>query len=97
VKEISEEANVLVKARQLYAVKHKAKHDYTQDTRDFYKFFFLCEQMDSASPEAGAETLAAEFFTLQNLPALSLSRVSRKDIETAYLYRDDPLRFTEFD
>ena len=96
-KEISEEANLTVKARQLYAVKHKAKHAYRPDTRDFYKFFFLCEQIDAVAPLPGAETSAAEFFSLEQLPALSMGRVIQADIASAFSYRADPMRFTAFD
>ena len=55
-KEISEEANIEVVVRSLYSVRHKAKHAYSQDARDFYKFFFLCEQTDDADPTPGLET-----------------------------------------
>lgn len=97
VKEISEEANLQVKARQLYAVRHKAKHAYTPDTRDFYKFFFLCERLDEALPAAGSECLDAGFFARGQLPALSLGRVINADIDAAFLHRQDPRRFTAFD
>jgi len=96
-KEIREEATVEVKARQLYAVRHKAKYAYKPDTRDFYKFFFLCERLDDTPPVAGAETLGAEFFPLDRLPELSTGRVLTADIEAAYAHRQDPRRFTAFD
>jgi ADP-ribose pyrophosphatase YjhB (NUDIX family) len=96
-KEIREEASVEVKARQLYAVRHKAKYSYKPDTRDFYKFFFLCERLDEADPVAGAETMGAAFFGLDRLPELSTGRVLAADIEAAYLHRQDPRRFTAFD
>ena len=96
-KEISEEANLTVKAHKLYAVRHKAKHAYTADTRDFYKFFFLCERQDCAMPAAGAETLEAEFFEFSQLPSLSMGRVIHDDIEAAYAYRAQPELLTMFD
>jgi len=96
-KEISEEANLTVKADKLYAVRHKAKHAYIPDTRDFYKFFFLCERQDCSAPAAGAETLEAEFFKLSELPSLSMGRVIRDDIETAYTYQAQPQLLTMFD
>ncbi len=96
-KEISEEANLTVKARQLYAVRHKSKHAYQPDVRDFYKFFFLCEQIDDELPVAGAECLDAGYFALDDLPDLSSGRVIRADTESAYSYRADPLRLTAFD
>ena len=55
-KEISEEANIEVLVRSLYSVKQKDKHTYSQDARDFYKFFFCCEQTDDADPMPGVKT-----------------------------------------
>lgn len=97
VKEIAEEAGLQVRARQLFAVRHKAKHGYRPDTRDFYKFFFICEQMQGTQPMPGLETLAADFFGVDELPALSTGRVIAEDIAAAFRHRDDPRRMTLFD
>ena len=96
-KEIREEANLRVKAANLYAIRHKAKHKYKPDTRDFYKFFFICEPLDTAQPEPGFETMDADFFSLQALPPLSQGRVIAADIAAAYEYRRSPRRDTLFD
>ncbi len=97
VKEIAEEANLPVSAQRLYAVRHKAKHAYKPDTRDFYKFFFLCDRLDEAIPVAGSECLDAGFFAAAELPALSMGRVIQADIDAAYAHREDPGRLTIFD
>lgn len=89
-KEISEEANLQVAVTRLYALRHKAKHSYAQDLRDFYKLFFLCERLDDAQPAPGLETAGAEFFHRDKLPPLSLGRTIRKDIEQAFLAAADP-------
>ena len=96
-KEIFEEAGVRVAARRLYAVRHKASHDYDPDVRDFYKLFFLCEQLDDAVPEPGLETGGADFFTPDALPALSKGRVLEKDIVAAIEFQRDPTRACLFD
>jgi ADP-ribose pyrophosphatase YjhB (NUDIX family) len=83
-KEISEEANIQVGVSSLYSVRHKAKHAYSEDARDFYKFFFLCEQTDDADPTPGLETGNVGFFTLNELPALSQGRVIPEDITAAF-------------
>ena len=90
VKEISEEANLQVRVTRLYALRHKAKHAYDQDPRDFYKIFFLCDQIDDASPVAGLETADADFFALDSLPPLSLGRTIRSDLELAFAAASDP-------
>ena len=96
-KEIWEEASISVKARQLYSVRHKAKHAYRPDTRDFYKMFFICEWLGEDVPQPGSEVSAADFFSADDLPELSRGRVIYEDIEAAFRYRDDPRRFTAFD
>ncbi len=96
-KEILEEASLTVKAANLYAVRHKAKHQYKPDTRDFYKFFFICERLDAREPEPGFETLDADFFALEELPPLSEGRVIAGDIATAFEHWRDPGRETVFD
>ncbi len=84
-KEISEEAQVDVTVTSLYAIKHKAQHDYDPDVREFYKLFFLCEQTDErVAPTPGMEVSDADFFSLSNLPPLSTGRVNLNDIETAF-------------
>ncbi len=83
-KEIREEAGLIVRARHLYALRHKARHPYPADARDFYKLFFLCDEIGPQTPMAGAETSEAAFFTLDALPELSLVRNLHTDIEAAF-------------
>jgi len=84
-KEISEEAQIEVTVTSLYAIKHKAQHDYAPDVREFYKLFFLCKQNDErvmATP--GMEVSDVDFFSFSQLPPLSTGRVNLNDIETAF-------------
>lgn len=97
VKEIAEEANIAVDATHLYAVRHKAKHAYRPDVRDFYKFFFICEPLADAQPAPGPETLAAAYFPLDALPELSTGRVIEKDLRQALAFRQDAESPTLFD
>ena len=84
VKELEEEANIEVTVTSLYSVRHKAKHDYDEDARDFYKFFFLCERKDDSMPRPGHETEEVGFFRANELPPLSRGRVIEKDILAAF-------------
>ncbi|QOC21612.1 NUDIX hydrolase N-terminal domain-containing protein [Wenzhouxiangella sp. AB-CW3] len=87
LKEVHEEAGIHVNATNLYAIRHKARHDYDQDARDFYKMFFLCKPRCKTPPSAtGAETTAAAYFPPSDLPPLSTSRVLPRDIEDAFTY-----------
>lgn len=97
VKEIWEEASIKVNATGLYGIRHKAKHEYDPDARDFYKLFFVCEKVDDAEPAPGLETSEVGFFRPDRLPPLSRGRVIEKDIAAAFEFRMDPTKLTIFD
>lgn len=96
-KEVWEEAGIKVRAKKLYAVRHKAKGDYRPDVRDFYKMFFMCQQIDNVAIKAGSEVMDAGYFSLDALPELSTGRVSESDIIAAYAYDKEPNRPTYYD
>ena len=57
----------------------------TPNIKDFYKLFFLCQQVDkSIVATPGMEVSAVQFFALDDLPPLSKGRVNLNDIETAF-------------
>jgi ADP-ribose pyrophosphatase YjhB (NUDIX family) len=87
VKEVLEEAQLQVRATALYALRHKAKHGYAPDVRDFYKLFFLCEPTAEAHARAGPEIDEVGFFPLDRLPPLSTGRVIEDDIAAAFACR----------
>ena len=97
VKEIQEEASIPVKARLLYSLRHKARHDYDPDVRDFYKFFFLCEASGDETPQPGPETSEVGYFSLSELPPLSTGRVIRRDIEAAFRCQRAAAGLSDFD
>lgn len=83
-REIWEEANLRVRANTLYALRHKARHPYPADARDFYKLFFLCEVVGDTVPRPGPETSETAFFEAGALPDLSLVRNIAADIQAAF-------------
>lgn len=103
-KEVHEEAGLVVTARRLYSVRHKAKGRYKADTRDFYKLYFLCERIVSSDrsaeperPSGGLETSDAQFFDRTNLPPLSRGRIVESDIEEAFAFHEGSLTLALFD
>lgn len=100
-KEIHEEAGLIVDAKHLFALRHKAKGDYRPDLRDFYKLYFLCEESQIASTQqsikVGLETMDVDFFSLDSLPPLSLGRVIPRDIEEAFSAYKNSTKTTQFD
>jgi ADP-ribose pyrophosphatase YjhB (NUDIX family) len=97
VKEIREEAGLAVVASRLYCVRHKAKHPYNPDVRDFYTLFFLCDADGDEEPAPGHETLEARYFAFNALPELSRSRVLEADIFAAFAFHENPALATAFD
>jgi ADP-ribose pyrophosphatase YjhB (NUDIX family) len=92
IKEIHEEAGIRTSVTSLYSVRHKAKQAYEPDIRDFYKMFFLCRRVDAEPLKAGPEIIDAAFFARDGLPQLSRGRVIERDIEAAFVFREDPER-----
>ena len=97
VKEVWEEATLRVAPKALYAIRHKAKHGYDPDTRDFYKLFFLCDRLQDEAPRPGAETTAAGYFDLAHLPPLSTGRTLTEDVSAAFAFYAAPHRPLVFD
>jgi ADP-ribose pyrophosphatase YjhB (NUDIX family) len=97
LKEIWEEASLKVEVKALYGIRHKAKHEYDPDVRDFYQLFFLCDRTDDTEPRPGEETAEVGFFGLDELPPLSKGRVLEKDIAAAFEFKADPRRLALFD
>ena len=92
-KEILEEAGITTRAHALIGVRHKARHEYDTDLRDFYKLFFLCETVDAFEIKPGIETTDVGFFGLDDLPPLSTDRILEKDLVAAFEYRLRPTVF----
>lgn len=97
VKEIREEASIDVSARAIYGVRHKARHGYDPDARDFYKLFFICARLSDAPPKPGPEVTDVGFFSPDDLPPLSTSRVLEKDISAAFVFESNPGIMPGFD
>ncbi|HKE84504.1 MAG TPA: NUDIX hydrolase [Vicinamibacterales bacterium] len=97
VKEVQEEASLRVAATRLFALRHKAKHSYPPDPRDFYKLLFLCEPIGEVSPQPGADVTEVGFFGLEDLPPLSMSRTITDDVTAAFASRNESTGRALFD
>jgi ADP-ribose pyrophosphatase YjhB (NUDIX family) len=95
-REALEESGFIVKAHKLVGV-YESNHDRVPLTVfHAYKLVFLCEIVGGEG-QPGDETLAVDFFDLDNLPPLSTSRVTQRVIEEAFAHSHDPLRAAAFD
>lgn len=96
VKEIREEASLLTTPLRLLAVLHKKCHPHPPSPYDTYKIFILCEVKDGEI-KPGMETSDVGFFSLDNLPPLSLERNTKNQIEMLFDFLNNPNKDTVFD
>jgi len=81
LKEIREESGYETRAKRLLAVYDRSKHEHGNHAIPYsiYKLFFQCELV-GGSPKPSIETSAAEFFALDQLPPLSVGRVTERQL-----------------
>jgi ADP-ribose pyrophosphatase YjhB (NUDIX family) len=96
-REIVEESGFQVKADRMLAVFDRAKHPH-QPPFPFhvYKLFILC-RLEGGAARKSAETTEVAFFGKDEIPALSLSRVTREQIQFCFAARHDSDRACRFD
>jgi ADP-ribose pyrophosphatase YjhB (NUDIX family) len=96
-REIVEESGFQVKADRMLAVFDRAKHPH-QPPFPFhvYKLFILC-RLEGGAARNSAETTEVAFFGKDEIPALSLSRVTREQIQFCFAARHDSDRACRFD
>lgn len=97
VREIQEESGFLTRASKILAVYDRSKHPHAPPFAfHVYKLFVHCTLV------GGRETLSAEtdaigFFSEDNLPALSITRVTPGQIRRMFEHHRDPTLPTDFD
>ena len=96
VKEIKEESGFDVVPVKLLAVLDKNKHPHPPDPYHFYKIFILCE-ITGGEATVGMETNNVQFFSENNLPQLSTSRITESQIHSLFEYLWNPEKETLFD
>lgn len=96
-REVREESGYEVRAVKLLAVYDRSKHDHTPAFFfHVYKLFVLCELIGGEAA-ASAETSAAEFFGEDELPPLSVSRVTGRQIRRLFEHFRHPEWAADFD
>jgi ADP-ribose pyrophosphatase YjhB (NUDIX family) len=95
-KEIIEESGFKAKAERMLAVFDRAKHGHEPPFPfHVYKLFILC-RLEGGEPRISSETTGVEFVHQTEIPPLSLSRVTREQIEFCFAARKNanaPCRF----
>ena len=96
VREVREESGYRVQARRLISAYDRDRQGHPPIPYHVYKLVFLCEIVDH-DPSPLVDTDGVEFFGENELPDLSLSRVTRPQIRRFFEHHRDPTLQTEFD
>lgn len=94
-REVWEESGYEVKARKVVAILD-ANRIEPMEFYHAFKVIFLCE-LTGGEPRISYETLAVDFFDLNNLPPLSLYRTNESMLQEVFAHAQDPNRRTAFD
>jgi ADP-ribose pyrophosphatase YjhB (NUDIX family) len=95
-REVEEESGYRVRTAKLLAVYDKLRHGHPPATWHAYKLFFRCELVGGA-PAASVETAAVGFFGEDDLPPLSLGRVTEAQIRRMFVHARDASLPTDYD
>jgi ADP-ribose pyrophosphatase YjhB (NUDIX family) len=95
-REVREEAGMIVKARKVAAVFDRNLHGHPPYPFHSYKLFIICDLIAEATPDP-LETADPTFFAQNQIPELSLPRVTPEEIAAMYEHFTDPDRPTDFD
>lgn len=94
-REVWEESGFRVKAEKVVAV-IDANRIQPMEFYHAYKIIFLCKLL-SGEPRISYETLAVDFFDLNDLPPLSCYRTNENMLQEVFAHVHDPSRPTAFD
>lgn len=83
IKESKEEAGLNVIPKRLIAILDRNKHNEPVKAYGIYKIFVLCELVDGVF-EKNIETEECGYFSLADLPPLSLDRITKEQIEMCF-------------
>lgn len=95
-REAREESGYEVRAVKLAAVYDRNRHEHTPLLYHIWKLFFICE-ITGGSPAPSIETEAVEFFARDQLPPLSIGRVTERQIAHMFEHHRHAERPTTFD
>lgn len=96
VREVYEESGYRVTARKLAAVYDRDLHGHPPMAFHVYKLFFVCELVDG-EPKTSTEIEDVAFFKEDELPPLSLARVTPQEIAHLFDHQRHPGWPTSFD
>jgi|SRR5450432_2113530 ADP-ribose pyrophosphatase YjhB (NUDIX family) len=96
VREVKEESGYEIVLKKLAAVYDREKHGHPPMAYHVYKLFFVGE-LTGGKAESSIETSGAEFFREDELPPLSIGRVTAAQIKHMFGHHRNPEWPTSFD
>jgi len=96
LREVREESGYEATVKKLAAVYDRELHDHPPYPFHAYKLFFVCE-LTGGEARTSIETTAVHFFAEDNIPPLSLSRVTAVQIRHMFDHYRHPEWPTSFD
>lgn len=96
VRETYEESGYQTRAVKLLALYDRRKHEHPPHPWHIYKIFFQCELVGGA-PATSVETDGVAFFHKDDLPPLSVGRVTAAQIARFFEHYQNPNWPTDFD
>jgi ADP-ribose pyrophosphatase YjhB (NUDIX family) len=96
VREVAEESGFTARAVKLAAVHDYQKRNAPRHLDSIYKLFFICE-LTGGSARPSNETSEVGFFSLLDLPPLSLGRTNPAQIELMFRHAENPALPADFD
>jgi ADP-ribose pyrophosphatase YjhB (NUDIX family) len=96
-REIVEESGFQAKAERMLAIFDRSKHGHEPPFPfHVYKLFILC-RLEGGEARPSAETLAVKFYHENEIPPLSISRVTREQIQFCFEAQKNSGRPCRFD
>jgi ADP-ribose pyrophosphatase YjhB (NUDIX family) len=95
-REVFEESGYRAKAVKLLACYDRHKHGHPPHAYHIYKLFFLCD-LEGGAPTTSTETEGVGFFREDEIPPLSLPRVTPAQIARFFEHYRHPDWATDFD
>ena len=96
VREVKEESGYEIGLKKLAAVFDRDKHAHPQLAYHVYKLFFIGE-LRGGRAEHSIETSGVEFFNEDDLPPLSLTRVTSAQVKHMFEHFQNPGWPTSYD
>jgi ADP-ribose pyrophosphatase YjhB (NUDIX family) len=96
LREVREESGYEAAVKKLAAVYDRERHGHPPFPFHAYKLFFVCE-LAGGAPRTSIETTAVDFFAPDDIPPLSLSRVTPVQIRHMFDHYRHPEWPTSFD